>query len=111
MRVFRDAGQPATRRKCFDFMCELEDYYSISLKFWLSWSPDPGGEPALILHLSGSGQVFDDLLPAKGRTMSRVVDAQEGSIYPAMWSTLIQLDYNLKTIYVTLDPSVPMRRN
>lgn len=107
MRQLHDHGAPPTRQSCFAYMRELEDYYGISIKFWVSWLPNTANGPSLELHLTGSGQVFDELLPSKGRTLSRIIDGQNGSLYSPMWSTLVQLDSNLRSAYRRDDPSVP----
>jgi len=86
-------GAIATRNSVYEYLCALEDFYDCSIKFWISIEKPPTEEVRTLVYASGSGSVFDRLKSDRGVVHSRVLDAQQGSVYPALRACLLQLEF------------------
>lgn len=83
------------RVNCWALLTRIETNYEVSLKFWLDLRHLPGYEVETILYVTGSGHAFD-YLPDNARPYSaRILDAQGGDIYQALWSALRRLESDL----------------
>jgi len=101
MQLGRLEGIVPNRRACFDLLVLLENEYNCSIKLWLDANNPRGGEIGWTIYAAGSGFIWDhsDLDCYVGR--SRVLDANDGNIYPALWSCLLQLHDKMKRVDVS----------
>jgi hypothetical protein len=92
MQLNRLQGLRPTAKNCYDLLTLIEASYDCSLKFWLSIESPKEGLHEYWLYTSGSGDIFDRLGPTGGLAHSRVSEAWQGSIYPALWANLLDLE-------------------
>lgn len=97
-----------TATDCYMFLMHLEEHYDVSIKFWLSVEMPPTQGVQIWLYATGSGDIFDHMASGKGMARALVIQAQNGSVYPALWAVLTELESNFYTYAGTLiPPSVP----
>ena len=80
------------RQACFDLLDLVESEYNVSIKFWLDANNTRGGEIGWSVYCVGSGGIWDYLDGAGTVGKARILDADGGNIYPAIWSALLQLE-------------------
>jgi hypothetical protein len=77
---------------CYELLIWLEQAYDCSIAFWLSLEKHNGSGVDIWVLATGSGTIFDRLTIPARVPRSRVLQAQEGNIYPALWSCLLALE-------------------
>lgn len=92
MKLGNLQGIIPTRRSCFDLLCLLETEYACTITFWIKPSQPPGGELVWTLFANGSGDVWDTLHMAGFTAAARISEMHSGSLYPAVWAALLQLE-------------------
>ena len=92
MKLGNLEGIVPNRRACFDLLILIEQEYNCSLKMWLDANNPRGGEIGWTVYCAGSGGIWDnaDLDCYVGK--ARVLDADGGNIYRAIWSCLLSLE-------------------
>lgn len=101
-------GAIATRKSVHEYLTEMENHYDCSIKFWISIEKPPDKEVSVYVYASGSGAVFDRLKSDRGVVHSRVLDAQQGSIYPALRACLLQLEFEFAGVTIPVTNARPM---
>lgn len=91
MELRKLEGIVPTRITCYQLVELLETEYAISITFWLTVSNPPGGEVHWRLFANGSGDLWDHIYMAGYTASARVSDMHQGSIYPALWATLVDM--------------------
>lgn len=92
MKLGNLEGIVPNRRACFDLLVLIESEYNCSIKLWLDANNPRGGEIGWTIYACGSGGIWDrhDLDCIVGK--ARVLDADGGDIYRAIWACLRQLE-------------------
>ncbi len=108
MKLSALEGIIPNRRACFDLLVLLENEYNVSLNMWLDANNPRGGEIGWTVYVVGSGHIYD-LDSATGILgEARVLDADGGNIYRAIWSALRSLESKLhRAVQVASSPALP----
>lgn len=92
MKLDRLEGIVPTRRSCFDLLQLLETEYACSITFWIRASEPPGGVLGWWIFANGSGDIWDRDNMAGFTGSALISEMHSGSIYPAIWAALLQLE-------------------
>jgi len=96
MKLGNLQGIIPTRRTCFDLLCLLETEYACTITFWIKPSQPPGAELVWTLFANGSGDIWDASYMAGFTATARISEMHAGSLYPAIWAALLQLESRFK---------------
>jgi len=96
MKLGHLEGIVPTRRSCFDLLCLLETEYACTITFWIKASSPPAGEVGWWVFANGSGDIWDAAHMAGFTASARVSEMHAGSLYPAIWAALLQLESRFK---------------
>ena len=107
MKLDKLDGIIPSRSTCFDLLCLLENEYNCSLKLWLDCNNPRGGEIGWTVYCAGSGAVWDHDDIEHFVAKARVLDAQNGNLYAAVWSCLIQLESKFRRLARDLEENRP----
>jgi hypothetical protein len=84
-----------TLQDCARRLLEIETYYNVSLKVWMSLDGDGYDQLWWNVHVAGGGAAFDNMPDRLGHCKARVVSAFESPIGAAMWHCLDRLSQAL----------------
>lgn len=109
MRLTHLGGIVPNRRACFDLLILIENEYNCSIKLWLDANNPRGGEIGWSVYACGSGGIWDhpDVDCLVGR--ARVLDAENGDLYRAVWACLVQLADRFAKVDLAGVPARPPR--
>lgn len=79
---------------CYALLLSIEDEYHVSIRFWIDLRKPVNGSVECWMYASGSGAIFDSMPNRDGVCASRILQTQNGNIYPALWTALSQLEFN-----------------
>ena len=90
---------------CHVFLMAVEDHYHVSIRFWLDIRKPEAGSVECWVCAAGSGTLFDNLPAGMGIFKARVLNAQGGNIYPAMWTVIAHLENHLFSFGSPVNPT------
>jgi len=85
-------GMVPSAIKVYAFLRWLEEAYDVSITFWLQIEKYGSNPPTFWVYAAGSGRLYDDPFFAGRVHRSPILEAQAGSIHPALWAILRQLE-------------------
>jgi hypothetical protein len=104
MELTKLAGRIPTERNCCELLVLMEKEYDCCIKFWVDVRLQESGRYEIWLCAYGSGSIFDLLGDHYPVFRARVLSAQEGNLYPAMWSTLISMESSFRRVIPDANP-------
>lgn len=72
-------------RRVMDYVRQVEDSYSVSLKFWVNIGKEEAADPPLYLYATGSGSIFDLLPQTDHVKWALVYENEENNIGEALY--------------------------
>jgi len=84
-----------TQAACRDRIIRLEEEYGVSLAMWVSLGGDDPNAAYFVVHVTGSGQLFDRMPARLASPSARLITAFPDPFASALWHCLDLLEHSL----------------